>query len=131
MLNIFEADMEHQEYVNSIRQALEEISLNLESYFQAVCTSLEEVVKYYLPPLYERDCFWSKLPEEFQQKANSLAQRIVTVVGKLVGPAKNSPLLTEADQRELSILVKTIRAAIYLRQYSHWDTEILHDEGTV
>jgi hypothetical protein len=73
--------MEHQEYVNSIRQELEEIRLGAESYLQAACSLLEDAVKsYWRSP--ERDLFWSKLPEELKQTANSLARRVVTVVVK-------------------------------------------------
>lgn len=43
----------------------------------------------------------------------------------------NSDFLTEADGRDLSRLTKSVRASLRLRYYRSWDTEVLHDEGTV
>jgi hypothetical protein len=52
-------------------------------------------------------------------------------MNKIVAAVKVSPLLGDADQRDLSTNTKKMRAALHLRRYQHWDTEFLHDEGTV
>ena len=44
---------------------------------------------------------------------------------------RNTPLASEADQREVMTGTKTMRAALLLREFDSWDTEVLHDEGTV
>ncbi len=124
--------MEHQEIIASIRHQISEIGSKGEAYFRLVIQSFNEEADSY-QEAYSTDgnLFFSKLPGEIQAQASSLAHEIVAATGRLAGPARNSPLVTDADQRDLSILTKTLRAAILLRRYTHWDTEILHDEGTV
>jgi hypothetical protein len=123
--------MEYHELIDSIRLDLDEINASAKTYFDTVVTLLIDTANSYVESWAGRDYFWSKLPEELQQSAGWLAQRVLALTGKLTRPVSNSLLLTEADQRDLSILVKTARAAVLLHSYSHWDTEVLHDEGKV
>lgn len=42
-----------------------------------------------------------------------------------------SPLLNEADEKEIGICTKKMRAALRLRKFRSWDMEDQHDEGLV
>lgn len=79
----------------------------------------------------ERDMYWTTLTEELQAKAKALADRLIPVMGKIVGAAESAPLVSEADRRDLEIGTKAMRAALFLRHYRSWDRRILHDESTV
>ena len=45
--------------------------------------------------------------------------------------AKSSPLVDDADIRDMRMCLKQIRSAIFFREYRFWDTDAIHDEGTV
>lgn len=77
------------------------------------------------------DYFWNRLPPEEQHKGVELGSFAVAVIGRIADVAKQALLVTDADQRDLSFLAKTLRATFRLRRYSHWDTSVLHDEGAV
>ncbi len=123
--------MEGIDIVDEIKEELESIKLEASKYFEGVTDLLVSVDREETWKAFETDHFWSKVPVEEQRRANSLAEGLVSVIGKVSGPARRCPLLTEADERELSFIVKTMRAAVHLRKYNYWDAEVLHDEGTV
>lgn len=77
------------------------------------------------------DQFWLKLPVKLQEQSLKLQKEILTLVGELVPHVKRSSLTSEADERDLSRCAKEIRAALRLRSYRSWDTDILHDEDIV
>jgi hypothetical protein len=52
-------------------------------------------------------------------------------VGKVDRLSHKSSLTSEADQRDLVIAAKTMRAALRLRKFETWNAEVLHDEGNV
>ena len=75
--------------------------------------------------------YWSTLPEPLQEQSLKLFERIATLA-QIAGPAiRRSPLLTEADERQAGHAIKGMRAALRFRQFSHWDPEVIHDEGTI
>jgi len=74
------------------------------------------------------DIVWSKLPADQQKKSLLLQKDVLSIVSELIPAIKASPLLNQADERDIGICAKTMRAALRLRQYQAWDTEILHDE---
>jgi len=78
-----------------------------------------------------RDYFWLKLTPELQEKANSLILEIIKVGERLAKEARDGLLTSEADEREVSVGVKALRAAILFRRFQSWDTEVIHDEGRV
>jgi hypothetical protein len=44
---------------------------------------------------------------------------------------RQSPLLDDADQREIVTYTKEMRAAFYFRKYIYWAPEAIHEDGTV
>ena len=79
----------------------------------------------------DRDYYWSQISETLQKDANHIIIKLIKDVMTITAAVKASPLLTEADERDVSFSVKGIRAALQLRRFAHWDTDVLHDEGTV
>jgi len=79
----------------------------------------------------DRDHFWRELSERLREEANTLVRRLLKLAGPIANTVKMSPLASEADQRDVMTGTKTMRAAILLRYFSSWTTDVLHDEGTV
>ena len=77
------------------------------------------------------DHYWSQLSESDQQASAKLQSELIRVINLIANCIKHSFLLTEADRRDLGLWAKSARASLRLRRYLSWDTEVLHDEGTV
>lgn len=80
---------------------------------------------------YERDEFWKNLPESLEKMATSLISRIIEIAPLIAEAARMTPYLTQTDQIDLGHAIKGTRSALRLCRYSYWDTDVLHDEGTV
>lgn len=78
-----------------------------------------------------RDHFWGLLPTSLQEEVVRLVERLVALAGNIAVAVRNAPLVAEADQRDLITGTKAMRAALLLRRFRSWDTEVIHDEGTV
>ena len=77
------------------------------------------------------DCYWKELSEVQQETSIKLQLNLLISVKTISNCITHSPLLTEADHRDISRWVKSLRSALRLRRYHAWDPELLHDEGTV
>jgi hypothetical protein len=74
---------------------------------------------------------FSALPESLKIQGNVIRDNLARLAIR-IGPAiRRSPLLTEADERDVGHAIKGIRAALRFRAFEHWDTDVLHDEGNV
>lgn len=81
--------------------------------------------------LEQRDQYWSQLPEEIRSEAKRLDGRLVSLMGQVARAARGAQLSSEADQRDVLTGAKAMRAALRLRRFRTWDTEILNDEDVV
>jgi hypothetical protein len=79
----------------------------------------------------DRDHFWKELPEQLREEAEGLVERLLELAGLIADSVNSAPLASEADQRDVMSGTKTMRAAILLRHFHSWTTDVLHDEGTV
>ena len=79
----------------------------------------------------ERDRYWAKLPEEIRGEAKRLSDRLVSLMGQVARAVRNAPLSSEADRRDVMTGTKAMRAALLLRCFRSWNTEILNDEDVV
>lgn len=61
----------------------------------------------------------------------ALISRLIDLANDVSAAVRRSPLLGEADLTMVGHAVKGMRAALRLRHYEFWDTEVLHDEGAV
>ncbi len=79
----------------------------------------------------ERDMYWTELPKEIRSEATRLNDRLVSLMGQAARTVRNTPLASEADQRDVMTGTKAMRAALLLRRFRSWDTGILNDEDIV
>lgn len=85
-------------------------------------------------PTYERgnrDLYWSQLSDAQRRVCRELADRCLDLAGQLAEAARNSPLASDADVRDVMIGAKTLRATLLLRKFYYAPIEVLHDEGMV
>jgi len=80
---------------------------------------------------HETNEFWEKLDSNQQKISITLQKDLFKIISSIIPLIKNSVLLNEADERDIGDCAKKIRATLRLRNFSSWDAEILHDEGTV
>jgi nucleoside 2-deoxyribosyltransferase len=74
---------------------------------------------------------FSSLSEALKNQSGRIRDDLASLA-KRIGPAiRRSPLLTEADERDVGHAIKGMRAALRFRAFEHWDTDVLHDEGTM
>src|SRR5262245_46435160 len=82
----------------------------------------------------ERDgktAFWDRLPQPLKEKSSTLVEELMAAVGLISEKLRTSTLGDEADRRDLTMAAKTMRAALLLRHYRHWETRVLSDEDMV
>ncbi len=79
----------------------------------------------------DRDEYWRQLSEEIHGEAKRLDRRLVSLMGQIARAVRNAPLASAADQRDVMTGTKAMRAALLLRHFRSWDTEILNDEDIV
>jgi hypothetical protein len=96
-----------------------------------VCKDGDDDFKFNFPKSYEASEYWEMLDDKQHSISNSLQKDLLKVISSIIPLIKNSLLLNEADEREIGVCAKKTRAALRLRNYHSWDTEVLHDEGTV
>jgi hypothetical protein len=78
-----------------------------------------------------RGMYWAKLPEEIRSEAKRLNDRLVSLMKQVARTVRNALLASEADQRDVMTGTKAMRAALLLRRFRSWDTEVLNDEDIV
>lgn len=122
--------MSNESEATDLRASFAQLTADVGRYFDQAETELSSISRRTLP-LIERDHFWSKLPGPLQEEAVGLVDRLVRLAGDIVIAVRNAPLVAEADQRDVMTGTKAMRAALLLRQFRSWDTEVIHDEGTV
>jgi len=102
-----------------------------EAYFDQATAALTKIARPSLLKRPERDHFWGELPVPLRKEAANLVERLLRLAGQIAAAIRNAPLASEADQREVMTGTKAMRAALLLRHFRSWTTEVLHDEGTV
>ncbi len=102
-----------------------------EAYFDRAATAVAEIPRPDRWAHSDRDHFWGELPAPVQEEAGKLLERLLALAGPIADAVKNASLASEADQRDVMTGTKALRAALLLRQFHSWTTEVLHDEGTV
>ena len=124
--------MFQEDYIATLKQELEGISKRTITYLEKnkVLSPFQDI--WSRPDNFNIDEWYSKtVPEKEQREAEILAQNISRVVKSFSSAAKSSPLIDEADIRDMRLCLKKIRSALFFREYRHWDTDVIHDEGTV
>jgi hypothetical protein len=78
------------------------------------------------------DSNWSKyVPTDILADGDALGKTVPVVSARLVRLIKHSPLLSDADVADARRATKEMMAALRFRRHREWNTEVLHDEGSV
>jgi len=118
---------------HDLRNKLDKVYRKANEYFQNLKKLMQEKANGLYPSeayRIERE-FWSHMTEEQRASGELLVSGLVEVMSEVAIAVRQSPLLDDADQREIVTYTKTMRAAIFFRRYSYWAPEAIHDEGTV
>jgi hypothetical protein len=124
--------MPNQSEATDLRAPFSKIAVDARRYFEKTEAELASVAREKL--LWgeiQRDYFWGQLSAPLREEAAGLVNRLVTLAGDIAIVVRSAPLVAEADQRDVMIGTKAMRAALLLRRFRSWDTEVIHDEGTV
>jgi len=124
---------------SELRILLDGLKIDAAGYFKRAEKALEDVTILESPSWdwsaepewVRRDQYWAKLPEEFRGEAKRLSNRLVSLMGQVARAVRNAPLSSEADQRDVMTGTKAMRAALLLRNFRSWNTEVLNDEDIV
>lgn len=111
-----------------IREELEALFKEANGYF---ARGIDSIGSKYPKSHQNRDAYWDFLEDPIQQESIALTKLLLQIGGRVAALLKGSPLTGEGDQRDLQIAVKTMRAALHLRQFFYYDADVVHDEGTV
>ena len=123
--------MADQQQDSELRELLDGLETDARGYFAKATKAVSEAQDFDTGGRPHREWFWARLPEEIRDEAIRLDRRLVSLMRQIARAVRNTPLASEADQREVMTGTKTMRAALLLREFDSWDTEVLHDEGTV
>ena len=72
---------------------------------------------------------FEKLDKIKQNIVNQLNHEYSFLFNEAFRFAKYSPLLTSADEFELKINARKMKAALFLKRYEYFEQEVIHDEG--
>ena len=114
--------------VSEIRKRLNALTTAGHEYFDSLVEEVGPISHLYID---SPDRVWDRLDEGLRDTSAKLRAELLDPVRMISNCMAGSSLLIEADGRDLSHSAKSIRACLRLRRYSAWDTEVLHDEGTV
>jgi hypothetical protein len=96
---------------------LDALKKDAEEYFGKTETILVTVPRPERFSNFDRDHFWKDLPQDVHDEAAKLADRLLTLAGRIVDAVRKAPLASEADQRDVMTGTKVMRAALYLREF--------------
>ncbi len=116
----------------SLSKSLSDIKHKAKDFFSSaseVC--VEEDDSDFMPTRLSADTYWDMHDDDLKNISISIQKDIFKVVSEIIPLLKSSPLLNEADERDIGICAKKIRASLRLRKFQSWDIEVLHDEGQV
>lgn len=125
--------------INEINKKIIEFKENTNSYF-SLCESAcpenyhdnqNDIFNRLLRFHNDENEYWDNLSEDIKEMSHELQVKVINIVSDIIPIIKSSPILDTADERDVAKCVKIIRSALRLKKYNSWETEILHDEGTV
>ncbi len=74
---------------------------------------------------------WEVLPGELREFADTLRSELRPLMVRISAALRGSPLMSEADFRELGRHAKIMAAALRFREFRQWGVQVHHDEDRV
>lgn len=118
--------MIEQSEVDELASLLDGLKVDAAAYFAKAERTAEGLQRSYLT-----NDYWWALDEQTRGEANRLRQRLMSLMGQVAKRVGNTPLTSAADQRDVMIATKVMRAAIMLCDFEWSDIEVLHNEDVV
>jgi len=75
------------------------------------------------------DYYWERLSEDTKALARAVVRLLMELAPEVTKSMMDTPFLATTDLTEFGHAVKSLRASLQLRIYSHWEADVLHDEG--
>jgi hypothetical protein len=119
---------------SDIKTQLHGLSEKVMSYFDRCESPLRELLAVNDDLIWDRrtaDHYWDSLPDELKAEADELTEELLSLAKPFARLCKASLLATDADLRDLLFNVKSMRAALHLRDYRYSEPEEIHDEGVI
>lgn len=122
--------MANQLEIETMVPSFKQLCTDIERYFDKAEASLKGIEREdkWLPYEREFDFYWNELPAELRQESEDIVARLIKTFGTIGRLLRKALLVSEADQQDIVVATKTMRAAILLRKYTYWTTEIINDE---
>ncbi|RUR97822.1 hypothetical protein [Pectobacterium polaris] len=79
----------------------------------------------------DRNIYWDTLSQKTHKQSQKAQEKLLEVIAIIIPILKNSLLLNDADEKDVGLCAKRMRATLRLRKFKFWDIEVLHDEGSV
>ena len=119
--------------IKSLTHSLAELKKMAESFFRSAQEVCGEVTSdpFLSNMPKEVNEYWDKLPKDIQELSQKTQEKSLYVISLIIPLLNISPILNKSDEKDVGECVKRMRAALRLRNYSSWEIEVLHDEGTV
>lgn len=119
----------------NLKQDLLAIKEKAESFFSNASEQCEEgkddEFDFMYSRTHETNEFWEKLDSKQHKISITLQKDLFKIISSMIPLIKNSVLLNEADERDIGVCAKKIRATLRLRKFNSWEAEVLHDEDIV
>lgn len=126
MTSILRSAMLEQMTKTTILADLEALESKAKVYFDSVIIENQPRLIAYEPPI-----SWSGITHNLQTLAVSIVSMVLACAPTIAEAVRLTPFLTSADQKDIGVAIKRMRAALYLREYVYLDAEVIHDEGTI
>jgi hypothetical protein len=72
-----------------------------------------------------------EVPKDLLSQSKKASTEFHRALVRTAALVRKSPMFGNADQQVIQLVVRRIDAALRMRNYREWDSEVLHDEGTV
>lgn len=115
----------------SLSKSLAEIKEKAKAFFSSASEICTEDDFDFISSRIKADMYWDMLDDNLKNISISIQKDLLKIVSEIIPLLKSSPLLNEADERDIGVCAKKIRATLRLRKFQYWDIEVLHDEGQV
>jgi hypothetical protein len=112
--------------IKDLQDLLGGLKVDTDAYFAKAVAATEGVER-----SYTTNDYWWALSDELRAEANRLRQRLMSVMGQIAKRAGNTPLTSTADQHDIMIATKVMRAALMLCDFQWSDIEVLHNEDII
>jgi hypothetical protein len=125
--------MPHTSGPSTLQEELRVLVSQSETYFDRLTVLTFELKEslFGLSSFSGTEDYWEQVPKDLQEIAESLVDRSLSLGARLAEAAKSSSLTGSEDQRDVKLSIKTMRAALRLRNFQYFEVDVLHDEGSV